>query len=156
MAPPSVILTLNKSKPNSPSFNLNYMPSLSNILTSSNLFPPSASSLLACVTPPMSIPWLRQWGMTSREKEKRNEWRWWALLKSRSIRGGSGSGGGNGDCSREGQYKDDLHLRLAMRVVEIYRAVRSINGGLPGVGNCSEIVKKRQSIRGEFEVTEYV
>lgn len=83
-------------------------------------------------------------------KEKGNERGWWALLKSRSAGSGSGSSGG------EGQHEDDLHLRLAMRIVEICRAGRSINGGLLGVGDCREMVKKGQGIGGEVEVTEYV
>lgn len=90
-------------------------------------------------------------------KEKGNERGWWALLKSRSAGGssGSGSGGGIGVSSvAEGQHEDDLHLRLAMRVVEICRAGRSINGGLLGVGDCRELVKKGQGIGGEVEVTE--
>lgn len=61
---------------------------------------------------------------------------WWAQLK-----GASGDGG-------------DLHLRLAMRVVEICRAGRSENGGLVGVGECREMVKRGQGIGGEVEVTE--
>ena len=83
-------------------------------------------------------------------KEKGNERGWWALLKSRNAGSGSGSSGG------EGQHEDDLHLRLAMRIVEICRAGRSINGGLLGVGDCREMVKKGQGIGGEIEVTEYV
>lgn len=43
-----------------------------------------------------------------------------------------------------------------MRVVEICRAGRSINGGLLGVGDCREMVKKGQGIGGEIDVTQYV
>lgn len=96
-------------------------------------------------------------------KEKGNERGWWALLKSRSaVAGGGGGGGvgvgggGGGGSGGEGQHEDDLHLRLAMRVVEICRAGRSTNGGLLGVGDCREMVKKGQGIGGEVEVTEYV
>lgn len=98
-------------------------------------------------------------GKVVKGKEKGNERGWWALLKSRSAGGGGGGGGGGGSGSGsggEGQHEDDLHLRLAMRVVEICRAGRSINGGLLGVGDCREMVKKGQGIGGEVEVTEYV
>lgn len=102
-------------------------------------------------------------GSVVKGKEKGNERGWWALLKNRSAAGGSGSGAGGGSggsgggsSGGEGQHEDDLHLRLAMRVVEICRAGRSINGGLLGVGDCREMVKKGQGIGGEVEVTEYV
>lgn len=98
-------------------------------------------------------------GSVVKGKEKGNERGWWALLKNRSAGGGSGSGAGGGSGGSnggEGQHEDDLHLRLAMRVVEICRAGRSINGGLLGVGDCREMVKKGQGIGGEVEVTEYV
>lgn len=105
-------------------------------------------------------------GNVVKGKEKGNERGWWALLKNRSAGGGSGSGSsggsgsggssGGGSSGGEGQHEDDLHLRLAMRVVEICRAGRSINGGLLGVEDCREMVKKGQGIGGEVEVTEYV
>lgn len=98
-------------------------------------------------------------GNVVKGKEKGSERGWWALLKNRSAGGGSGSGSGgssSGSSAREGQHEDDLHLRLAMRVVEICRAGRSINGGLLGVEDCREMVKKGQGIGGEVEVTEYV
>lgn len=94
-------------------------------------------------------------GSVVKGKEKGNERGWWALLKNRSAGGGSGSAGGSsGSSGGEGQHEDHLHLRLAMRVVEICRAGRSINGGLLGVGDCRDMVKKGQGIGGEVEVTE--
>lgn len=99
-------------------------------------------------------------GNVVKGKEKGNERGWWALLKSRTAVAGGGAGGGGGGVGGggggEGQHEDDLHLRLAMRVVEICRAGRSTNGGLLGVGDCREMVKKGQGIGGEVEVTEYV
>lgn len=68
--PPSATPTPNRSKPNSPSFNPNYTPSPSNMPTPLNPTRPSALSLLACVTPSASIPWLRRWGMWSRERRR--------------------------------------------------------------------------------------
>lgn len=92
-------------------------------------------------------------GNVVRGKGRGNERGWWALLKSKSAGGGSGGWGGGG---REGKHEDDLHLRLAMRVVEICRGGRNTNGGLLGVGDCREMVKEGQGIGGEVEVTEYV
>ncbi len=71
-------------------------------------------------------------------KEKGGSGGWWAQLK-----GTRGAG-----------HEDDLHLRLAMRVVEICRKGRSENGGLLGVGECREMVKRGQGIGGKVDVTE--
>lgn len=60
---------------------------------------------------------------------------WWAQLTKR----GDGS---------------DLHLRVAMRVVEICRASRNENGGLIGVQECKVKVRKGQGIGGEMEINE--
>lgn len=59
---------------------------------------------------------------------------WWAPLKKRDV--------------------NDLHLRLAMRLVEICRASRNENGGLIGVEECKEKVRRGQGIGGEMEITE--
>ena len=60
---------------------------------------------------------------------------WWPQLRARS------------DAS-------NLHARVAMRVVEICRASRNENGGLIGVHECKEKVRKGQGIGGEMEITE--
>lgn len=59
---------------------------------------------------------------------------WWAQLRKR------------GD-------ESDLHARVAMRVVELCRASRNENGGLIGVQECKEKVRKGQGIGGEMEIT---
>ena len=61
---------------------------------------------------------------------------WWALWK-----------GARGD-------EGDLLLRLAISVVGICRASRSQNGGLLGVAECREMVRRGQRIGGEVDVTE--
>lgn len=63
---------------------------------------------------------------------------WWAQLRRREE---------DGDVS-------DLHLRLAMRIVEICRASRNENGGLIGVEECKEKVRRGQGIGGEVDITE--
>ncbi len=60
---------------------------------------------------------------------------WWAHLRKR------------GD-------ESDIQLRVAMRVVEICRASRNENGGLIGVQECKEKVRKGQGIGGEMEIAE--
>lgn len=60
---------------------------------------------------------------------------WWAQLRKR------------GD-------ESDLHARVAMRVVELCRASRNENGGLIGVQECKEKVRKGQGIGGEMGITE--
>ena len=63
---------------------------------------------------------------------------WWAQLRRRE----------------EDEGVSDLHLRLAMRVVEICRASRNENGGLIGVEECKEKVRRGQGIGGEIDITE--
>lgn len=70
-------------------------------------------------------------------------------------RGGAGGGGrwwGLWKGARSGE--GDLLLRLAIGVVGICRGSRSQNGGLLGVAECREMVKRAQRIGGDFEVTE--
>lgn len=80
-------------------------------------------------------------------------------LAASNAKGKSGKVTGKGSWWAQLRKADDeseLHLRLAMRVVEICRASRNENGGLLGVEGCKEKVKKGQGIGGKLDITEYV
>lgn len=68
-------------------------------------------------------------------------------------KGGQGKSGWWAQLRKRGD-ESDLHARVAMRVVEICRASRNENGGLIGVQECKEKVRKGQGIGGEMEITE--
>lgn len=68
-------------------------------------------------------------------------------------KGGQAKGGWWAQLRKRGEASD-LQLRVAMRVVEICRASRNENGGLIGVRECKEKVRKGQGIGGEMEITE--
>lgn len=51
---------------------------------------------------------------------------------------------------------NDFYFELAVRVVEVCRGSRGENGGLLGVEECKEQVKKGRGIGGGMEVSEYV
>ena len=51
---------------------------------------------------------------------------------------------------------NDFYFELAVRVVEVCSASRGENGGLLGVEECKEQVKKGKGIGGGMDVSEYV
>ena len=51
---------------------------------------------------------------------------------------------------------NDFYFGLAVRVVEVCRESRGENGGLLGVKECKERVRKGKGIGGGMEVSEYV
>lgn len=80
-------------------------------------------------------------------------------LAASNVKGKSGKVAVKGSWWAQLRKTDDeseLHLRLAMRVVEICRASRNEDGGLLGVEGCREKVKKGQGIGGKLDITEYV
>lgn len=50
----------------------------------------------------------------------------------------------------------DFYFAVAVRVVEVCRSSRGENGGLLGVEECRERVKKGRGIGGGMEVSEYI
>ncbi|KAI9846779.1 MAG: hypothetical protein M1837_003628 [Sclerophora amabilis] len=49
---------------------------------------------------------------------------------------------------------NDFYFELAVRVVEVCRATRDVNGGLLGVGECREKIVSRRGLGGEMEVSD--
>ncbi|KAI9805543.1 MAG: hypothetical protein M1825_000794 [Sarcosagium campestre] len=69
--------------------------------------------------------------------------------------GGSGGGGGEGSFWAQmlGGSVNDFYFELAVRVVEVCRATRGVNGGLLGVEECRQHIAKGRGLGGEMEVS---
>ena len=79
-------------------------------------------------------------------------------LAGSNVKGKSPSGRGIGSLWAKilGGDVNDFYFELAVRVVEVCRGSRGENGGLLGVKECKEIVKKGRGIGGGMDVSEYV
>lgn len=70
--------------------------------------------------------------------------------------GSSGSRVGNFWAQMLGRSVNDFYFELAVRVVEVCRATKAVNGGLMAVAECRERVAKGRGVGGQVEISEYV
>lgn len=79
-------------------------------------------------------------------------------LAGSNVKGKGAGKGGIGSLWAKvlGGDVNDFYFELAVRVVEVCRRSRGENGGLLGVEECKEQVKKGRGIGGGIDVSEYV
>ena len=78
-------------------------------------------------------------------------------LAGSNVKGhGGGKGKGSWWAQLLGEDVNDFYFGLGVRVVEVCRGTRGENGGLIGVGEVRERVRKGRVVGGGMEVTEYV
>lgn len=79
-------------------------------------------------------------------------------LAGSNVKGKSGYGKGIGSLWMKvlGADVNDFYFELAVRVVEVCRNSRGENGGLLGVEECKERVRRGKGIGGGMDVSEYV
>lgn len=79
-------------------------------------------------------------------------------LAGSNVKGKGAGKGGFGSLWAKvlGGDVNDFYFELAVRVVEVCRGSRGENGGLLGVEECKEQVKKGRGIGGGMDVSEYV
>lgn len=79
-------------------------------------------------------------------------------LAGSNVKGKGAAKGGFGSLWAKvlGGDVNDFYFELAVRVVEVCRGSRGENGGLLGVEECKEQVKKGKGIGGGMDVSEYV
>lgn len=79
-------------------------------------------------------------------------------LAGSNVKGKGAGKGGIGSLWAKvlGGDVNDFYFELAVRVVEVCRGSRGENGGLLGVEECKEQVKKGKGIGGGMDVSEYV
>ena len=79
-------------------------------------------------------------------------------LAGSNVKGKGAGKGGVGSLWAKvlGGDVNDFYFELAVRVVEVCRGSRGENGGLLGVEECKEQVKKGRGIGGGMLVSEYV
>lgn len=68
----------------------------------------------------------------------------------------SGKKGGSFWAQMLGASVNDFYFELAVRVVEVCRATRGVNGGLIAVGECRERIVAERGVGGEIEISECV
>lgn len=68
----------------------------------------------------------------------------------------SGKKGGSFWAQMLGSSVNDFYFELAVRVVEVCRATRGVNGGLIAVGECRERIVAQRGIGADMEISEYV
>ncbi|KAL8992707.1 MAG: hypothetical protein Q9169_006899 [Polycauliona sp. 2 TL-2023] len=76
-------------------------------------------------------------------------------LAGSNVKGKSGAKGkGSWWAQTLGGDVNDFYFELAVRVVELCRATRGENGGLIGVEECKEMVKKGKGIGGGMDISD--
>ena len=79
-------------------------------------------------------------------------------LAGSNVKGKGAGKGGIGSLWAKvlGGDVNDFYFELAVRVVEVCRGSRGTNGGLLGVEECKEQIKRGRGIGGGMDVSEYV